>query len=153
MVQKKPGNDNFDKIVIPVDFRSENKEKVNWMHYLSNNYKSKFLIFRRKVRDRGFKRKIASNIHYVESFLKNNDVEYEIHRSSGRGSFVKETVEFAKQQGADMILILVTRDIGFLDYIVAAPEQYVISNPEKIPVMSINPKPAKIASGFRAGGG
>ena len=52
-----------------------------------------------------------------------------------------------------MILVLVTRDIGFFDYIIAAREQYIISNPEGIPVLCLNPRPAKISSGFRASGG
>lgn len=153
VVQKKPEKDKFLKIVFPVDFRSENKEKVKWMSYLSRNYNSTFLVFKRKVSDRGFKRKIASNLHYAESFLKNNDVSYEIHTSKGKKSFDKETVEFAKEQDADLILLIVTRDLGFFDYIIAAREQYIIANPEKLSVMCINPKPARLSSGFRAGGG
>lgn len=153
VVQDKPLRDDFEKIVFPIDFRSENKEKVSWVHYLSKNYKSKFLLFKRKASDRGFKRKIASNLHYAESYLKNNDVAYEIHTAKGTTSFEKETVEFSKDQEASMIIVMVTRDIGFLDYLIAAREQYIIANPEKIPVMCINPKPAKLASGFRALGG
>lgn len=153
VVQQKPERDSFTKIVIPIDFRSEHKEKVTWMSYLSRHFNSTFLVFKRKVSDRGFRRKIASNLHYAESFLKNNDVSYEIHTSKGKKSFEKETVEFAKEQDADLILVMVTRDIGFFDYIIAAREQYIIANPEKIPVMCTNPRPAKLSSGFRAGGG
>ncbi len=153
VIQDKPKKNTFEKIVFPIDFRRENKEKVNWVHYISKNYKSKFLLFKRKSADKAFKRRIASNLHYAESFLKNNDVEYEIHSAKGSRAFEKETVQFSKDQGAEMIIVLVTRDIGFFDYLVAAREQYIIANPEKIPVMCINPKPAKIASGFRAGGG
>ncbi len=153
VVQKKPEKTNFEKIVIPIDFRSENKEQVKWLSYLSDKYKAEFLIFRRRVSDRGFKRKIASNIHYVESFLKNNDVSYGIYASEGRKAFEKETVKFAKEQNADLILVMVTRGIGFFDYIMAAREQYIIANPEKIPVMCLNPRPAKLSSGFRASGG
>lgn len=153
VVQKKPDRDSFKKIVFPIDFRSSNKEKVKWVHYLSGNYNSTFLIFKRKSWDRGFRRKIASNLHYAESFFKNNDVSHEIHTSSGKKSFEKETVEFAIEQDADLILVMVTRDIGFFDYIIAAREQYIISNPGKIPVMCANPKPAKIAAGFSATGG
>jgi len=153
VVQQEPQKDKFLKIVFPVDFRSENKESIKWVSYLSEKYASSFLLFKRKVSDRGFKRKIASNFHYVESFLKNNDVSYEIHKAKGKRSFDRETVEFAKNMGADLILVVVTRDIGFFDYIIAAREQNIIANPEKLPVLCINPKPAKISSGFRAGGG
>lgn len=153
IIQDKPGTDVFKKIVFPVDFRKENKEKVAWVNYFSNNYNSKFLLYKRKTSDRGFKRRIASNLLYAENFLKNNSVEYEIHTATGNKSFEKELIDFTLEQEADMIIVLVTRDISFFDYMIAAREQYIISNPEKIPVMCINPKPAKLASGFRALGG
>ena len=153
VVQDKPKKEVFKTVVFPIDFRRENKEKVNWIHYFSTNYNSKFLLFKRKSADTAFRRRIASNLHYAESFLKNNDVEYEIHTAKKSRSFEKETVQFSKEVEADMIIVLITRDIGFLDYMVAAREQYIISNPENIPVMCINPKPAKLASGFRAAGG
>lgn len=153
VVQDKPKSNNFENIVFPIDFRRENKEKVSWVHYLSKNYNSKFFLFKRKSADKAFKRRIASNLHYAESFLKNNDVEYEIQSAKGKLAFEKETVQYSKDINAEMIIVLVTRDIGFFDYLIAAREQYIIANPEKIPVMCINPKPAKIASGFRAGGG
>jgi len=153
VIQDKPKSSKFDKIIFPIDFRTENKEKVNYVNYLAINFSAKFLLFKRKVSDKGFKKKIASNLLYVETFLKNNNVEYEIFTAEGKLSFEKETVKFSKEQNADMILVLTTRDINFLDYLLAAKEQYVIANPEKIPVMCINPKPAKLASGFRASGG
>jgi nucleotide-binding universal stress UspA family protein len=153
VIQDKPKSSKFDKIVFPIDFRTENKEKVNYVNYLSANFNAKFLLFKRKVSDKGFRKKIASNLLYVETFFKNNNVEYEIFNAEGKMSFEKETVKFSKDQGADMILVLTTRDINFIDYLMAAKEQYVIANPEKIPVMCINPKPAKLASGFRASGG
>jgi hypothetical protein len=153
VIQDKPKSSKFDKIVFPIDFRTENKEKVNYVNYLAANFNAKFLLFKRKVADKGFKKKIASNLLYVETFLKNNNVQYEIFNAEGNLSFEKETVKFAKEQGADMILVLTTRDINFIDYLMAAKEQYVIANPEKIPVMCINPKPAKLSSGFRASGG
>ena len=153
VVQDKPKSSKFEKIVFPIDFRSENKEKVSYVNYLSSNFNAKFLLLKRKVSDKGFKKKIASNLLYVETYFKNNNVDYEIFNAEGNMSFEKEIVKFSVQQEANLILVLTTRDINFLDYLMAAKEQYVIANPEKIPVMCINPKPAKLASGFRALGG
>ena len=153
VVQDKPKKPGFEKILFPLDFRRENKEKVTWIHYLSQYFNSKFIVFRRKVSDRGFKRRVASNLFYAESFLKNNDVSYEIYPSAGKDAYEKETIAFAKENDIDLILILITRDIGFFDYLIAAREQYIIANPEGIPVMCINPKPARISSGFSASGG
>jgi len=153
VIQDKPATSKFENILFPIDFRSENKEQVKYINYLSSHFGSKFLLFKRKVGDRRFKKRIASNLYFVESFLKNSNVNYEIYSSPGKQAFEKEVVQFAKELNADLILVLTTRDIGFFDYLIAAREQYIIANPEKIPVMCINPKPAKISSGFRATGG
>ena len=59
VIQEKPKSSKFDKIVFPIDFRTENKEKVNYVNYLSANFNAEFLIFKRKVTDKGFKKKIA----------------------------------------------------------------------------------------------
>ena len=153
VVQDKPAKENFDTILLPIDFKRENKEKANWIYYLSRNFGSKFIILKSKARDKGFKRKILSNIKYVETFLKGHDVEYEIVTASGKQKFKKEIISFAKSHNADLILIMATRDIRWIDYMLGAPEQYILANPENLPIMCMNPRPAKIGGGFRASGG
>jgi len=153
VVQGKPVKETIDTILLPIDFKRENKEKANWIYYLARNFGAKFIILKSKARDKGFRRKILSNIKYVESFLKGHDVDYEIVTASGQQSFKKEIIEFAKGHNADLILIMATRDIKWIDYLMGAPEQYILANPENLPVMAMNPKPAKLSSGFRATGG
>jgi len=153
IVQDKPQKDRIDTILLPIDFKTENKEKANWIYYLARNFGAKFVILKSKSRDKGFRRKTLSNIRYIESFLKGHDVAYEIVTTEGKESFKKEIVTYAKNHNADLILAMATRDINWADYFLGAPEQYLIANPEGIPVMCMNPKPAKIASGFRAAGG
>jgi nucleotide-binding universal stress UspA family protein len=153
VVQDKPAKESIDTILMPIDFRSENKEKANWIYYLARNFGAKFIILKSKAKDKGFKRKILSNIKYVETFLKGHDIVYEIVTSSGKQSFKKEIVSFAKEHQADLILTMATRDIKWVDYMLGAPEQYVIANPEGLPVMCLNPRPARVAGGFSASGG
>jgi len=152
IVQDKPAKDKIETILLPIDFKRENKEKANWIYYLARNFGSKFIILKSKAKDKGFRRKVLSNIKYIESFLKGHDVTYEIVTSEGKQSFKKEIVACAKQYEADLILVMATRDIKWVDYMLGAPEQYLIANPEGLPVMAMNPKPAKIAGGFRATG-
>ena len=153
VVQDKPAKEKFETILLPIDFKRENKEKANWIYYLARNFGSKFIILKSKAKDKGFKRKVLSNIRYVETFLKGHDVNYEIVTAGGKQSFKKEIISFAKSHEADMILIMATRDIKWVDYILGAPEQYILANPENLPIMCMNPRPAKIGSGFRASGG
>ncbi len=153
VVQDKPTKEKIDTILLPIDFKGENKETANWIYYLARNFGAKFIILKSAARDKGFRRKILSNIRYVETFLKGHDVNYEIVTASGTQSFKKEIVSFAKERNADFILVMATRDIRWVDYMLGAPEQYILANPENLPVMCMNPRPAKIASGFRAAGG
>ena len=153
VIQDKPTKERIDTILLPIDFKRENKEKANWIYYLGRNFGSKFIILKSNAKDKGFKRKILSNIKYVESFLKGHDIEYEIVTASGKERFRKEIVHFAKEHEADLVLIMATRDIRWIDYMLGAPEQYILANPENLPVMCMNPRPAKISSGFRAAGG
>ncbi len=153
VVQDKPAKEKIDTILLPIDFKRENKEKANWIYYLARNFGAKFIILKSATRDKGFRRKMLSNIRYVETFLKGHDVNYEIVTTPGTQSFKKEIVSFAKEHKADFILVMATRDIRWIDYLLGAPEQYIIANPENLPVMCMNPRPAKLASGFRAAGG
>jgi len=153
VVQDKPAKNTIDTILLPIDFKRENKEKANWIYYLARNFGSKFIILKSRTKDKGFKRKILSNIKYVETFLKGHDVQYEIVTASGKQRFKKEIISFAKSHDADLILIMATRDINWVDYLLGAPEQYILANPENLPIMCMNPRPAKLGSGFRASGG
>ena len=153
VVQDKPTKEKIETILLPIDFKSENKEKANWIYYLARNFGAKFIILKSKARDKGFKRKTLSNIKYVETFLKGHDIKYEIVTTSGKQKFKYEIVSFAKEHEADLILVMATRDIKWVDYMLGAPEQYLIANPEGLPVLCMNPRPARIAGGFSATGG
>jgi nucleotide-binding universal stress UspA family protein len=153
VVQDKPLKDRIDTILMPIDFKSENKEKANWIYYLARNFGAKFIILKSRAKDKGFKRKTLSNIKYVETFLKGHDIAYEIVTSSGKQKFKHEIIDFAKEHEADLILVMATRDIKWVDYMLGAPEQFIIANPEGLPVMCMNPRPAKVAGGFSATGG
>lgn len=153
IVQDKPAKEKIETILLPIDFKTENKEKANWIYYLARNFGAKFVILKSKSKDKGFRRKTLSNIRYIESFLKGHDVAYEIVTTEGKQSFKKEIVSYAKSHEADLILVMATRDINWIDFMLGAPEQYLIANPDGLPVMCMNPKPAKVAGGFRATGG
>lgn len=153
VVQAPPTSHGFQKVVFPLDFRKENKEKINWMYHIHRLYNSKFYIMKDKVTDPKFKKGVTSNLHFTEKFLKANEIPYEIHTATSHGDFVPETIEFAHKLEADLVLITTTKDINRVDYILGANEQQIISNKYLIPVMCVQPKPAKLDSGMRAMGG
>jgi nucleotide-binding universal stress UspA family protein len=153
VVQAAPTSHAFEKIVFPIDFRRENKEKINWMYYIARLYKSTFYIIKDKVTDKKFRKGVHSNLVFTEKFLKSNEISYEIHTAQGKKDFTHEVMDFANEINANLILIMTTKDITAADYIVGASEQQIISNKYGIPVMCINPRPGKIGGGFSATGG
>lgn len=153
VVQAPPTSHGFAKIVFPLDFRSENKEKINWIYHIGRLYNSKFYIIKDKVTDPKFKKGVKSNLVFTEKFLRSNDIPYEIHTATHKTDFTHEVIDFAHELNADLLLIMTTKDINLADYVLGANEQVIISNKYEIPVMCVNPRPGKIASGFRGMGG
>jgi nucleotide-binding universal stress UspA family protein len=153
VIQAPPSSHGFADIVFPLDFRKENKEKINWIYYIARLYNSKFHIIKAKSTDRKFVKGIHSNLLFTKKFLDNNQIPYEIITAEGKKDFTTETIEYAHQINADLMLIMTTKDINLADYVIGAHEQTIISNKYQIPVMCINPRPGRIASGFSATGG
>jgi len=143
VVQDPPAEkDRYTDIVFPIDFKSENKEKLQWAIFLGKYLNSKILLYKAPVLDKNLQKKVNVNLNFAIRFLIQNNIEYEIHTSAKKGSsnYHKELLAFSKKINADLILITTTKHITKLDYIVGAKEQYLISNSEKIPVMCVNPK-------------
>ncbi|MCK5822856.1 MAG: universal stress protein, partial [Bacteroidales bacterium] len=140
VVQAPPNNSSFHDIVFPINFKSENKEPMNWIVYLSKYYRSKIHFFKEDINDQRLKRKVNNNIIYAKKILDSKSVDYDIFTSEGKKSFSEQTIDYADQINADLILVMTTKNIGFTDYVFSADEQRIIANSHKIPVMCVNPR-------------
>jgi nucleotide-binding universal stress UspA family protein len=140
IVQQPPHNENkLSNIVFPIDFKSENKEKLYWAIFLGKYFNSKVHLVKYAVNDSSLQKKININLNFAIRFLIQNSLDYEIH-TAPKGDFGKETVKFAQDINADLILIVTTKNISFIDFIFGSPEQYIIANNARIPVMVVNPR-------------
>ncbi len=153
VVQNKPPAEIYSKVVIPVTFRKENKECINWVHYYAKNFGTHFSIFKAKHTDPNFIKGIDSNIFFLTKFFSSKGIAFDVKEAETDANFVMQTVEYASEINADAIMIMVTKDIGFADYVLGAHEQYIIANEAKLPVICINPKPPKFGGSFSASGG
>lgn len=130
----------FTDLVFPIDFKSENKEKLHWAIYLAKYLTAKIHLYKSPVTDKSLAKKVNINLNFAIRFLIQNNIDYEIHTAQKSSTFTKEMMTFAKDIQADMVLITSTKHITFLDYLFGAPEQYIMANSSKIPVMVVNPK-------------
>ena len=143
VVQDKPHTEErFKSIVFPIDFKAENKEKLTWAIYLGKYFNSKVLLFKAPVSDKGLMKKVNVNLNFAVKYLIQNNLDYEIHTGQKSSRFARETLDFALEKEADLILITTTKHINFTSYILGAAEQEIIANSSKIPVMCVNPRAA-----------
>jgi nucleotide-binding universal stress UspA family protein len=153
LVQDSPSEELYKIVSLPINFKKENKESVNWIYYLSRHFNSHFEILRAKNSDPVFKKGVESNIIFISKFCEAKNIPFHITVADGKKDFSKETIEFSAEKKADLILTMTTKDISLADYVLGAHEQFIIANDEKIPVMCVNPRPSKNIGGFRAAGG
>jgi nucleotide-binding universal stress UspA family protein len=153
VVQSSPQKDSIDRIAFPIDYKRENREKIGWAYYVARMFNSKVFIFRAgTARDKKIEHSIRTNVVFTEKFLRSKNVNFEVSVAKGKESFAKESLQYAEEIEADLILITTTKGISFTDYVLGASEQDAITNNANIPVMCINPRKSKIG-GFSATGG
>ena len=140
VVQKPPVKETYKVVVFPVDFSVENKEKLRWANYLSRYYKSKVHLFVISTTEPSLLKKAKANVAFAKKYFEENLIYYEITISKKPIGFAEQTIQFAQEIDADIILIMTTKDLGFTDYVFAATEQQIIANSAKIPVLCVNPR-------------
>jgi nucleotide-binding universal stress UspA family protein len=141
VVKAKPSESvKISNVVFPIDFKSENKEKLQWAISIGKNFHSKVHLFKYPVSDSDLQKKVNTNLNFAIRFLKQNDIEYEIQTATQKGNFANATIRFAKKVNADLIIVVTTKHISIFDYMFGADEQEIIDNSAKIPVMCVNPR-------------
>lgn len=147
VVQTPPKDmEKYHDIVFPVDFRSENKEKLKMAIFMGKYFESKVHILKTVTADKSLMKKTNINLNFAIKYLIQNNIEYKIHEMP-KGSMSKQTIEFANKINADLIVIMTTKNITMADYVLGAQEQEIIANSSKIPICCMNPRAsyAKVA--------
>ena len=140
VVQGEPKTDEYSSIVVPIDYRPENKQKLKWVNYLAGNFNSKVHILEPNSSDPLITQKIKNNLQFAKKYFEGKKIDYEITKSMAKGSFAKQTLDFARYINADIIAIVITKDLTINDYVFGADEQQIIANDLEIPVLCINPR-------------
>ena len=153
VVQDHPKSEVLREIVLPINYRRENKESINWANFFARAFNARFHIFYAKHSDSTFIKGVESNLLFINKYFSQKSIRFELKSASGEKEFQDEVIQYAKEINADALMVITTRDIGFIDYTLGAQEQYIIANGEQIPVICVNPKPAKLGGGFSASGG
>ena len=153
VVQTPPKKTTIDKIVFPVDFKRENREKLGWAYFVAKLFNSKVYVYRTfPSKDKKFDHGEKTNMIFTEKFLRSKNVPYEVAVAQQKGSFAKQTLKYAEDIKADLILITTTKGISKVDFYFGVVEEEIITNDAHIPIMCVNPRKG-IVGGFSATGG
>ncbi len=134
VIQGPPQGSMLKKVLFPIDFRYENKEKLKWINFLAKFSKPSVYFFRPNVSDY----RIRSNLRFATRFLEGRDIEFELVHARGKKPFTEEVLEFSNFLQADLIIIMLSRSISIDKILFGLKDQKYITNEFKIPVMCLN---------------
>lgn len=139
VIQDEPKHEKFfENVVLPIDFRLNEKERLRWAIKIAKDYGSCIHIIIPHASDSGIQKKVNYNLAFAKKHLDGYEIKYEVHSAGKSGHFSDEIIKLAVDIEADLILIMTTPNLDFTDYMFGAQEQYVIANNARIAVMCIN---------------
>lgn len=136
VIQAPPKSLGLRRVVFPIDFRKENKEKLAWISYLSRFYTSKIFLFKPNANDYI----IRNNLGFAKRFLEGKNIDYEIVTGKKKYNLATETLNYANEIKAELVIIMLSKNITVAKALIGLMEQKYISNPYKIPIMCLNPR-------------
>jgi nucleotide-binding universal stress UspA family protein len=134
VVQAPPKRLALRRVIFPIDFRKENKEKLAWISFLSKYYTSKIYLFKPSGNDYI----VRTNVEFAKRFLEGKNIDYEIVAAKGKFNLTQETLEYAHQIDAELIIVMLSRNITVAKVMLGLQDQKYISNDYKIPIMCLN---------------
>lgn len=141
VIHKPPQQEDFSKIVCPIDYTGETKQKARWAVYLAKYYKVKIQIFASQTSFKEINHKTKLNILGTINFFDSKGVQYEVEYSDEKIEFIDSITEYANKIQADLIMIMMSKiKRGLLDITITSKEESIINNKYQIPVMCINPR-------------
>jgi len=152
VVQDFPTNNVFTNVLLPIDYRSESKEKAKWADFLYSAFQNKLVIVHPRFKDKSLKMSVQKNISFCRKVFDNENVPYEIASLEDKNGSANHLVEYAKSINTDLILMNTIKGMSLMDLLLGTAEQTIIANKYKIPVMVVNPKPLILDSGFSSTG-
>lgn len=140
IVRDKPHYETLQKVVIPINFETYNKEKLRWVRILNNFFSFKVELFVQNDRNTEERTDTKANYLFAKRYLD----RYQINRKTTLApkgiAFREALINHTHKTKSDLMMIMTSDHLSILDYLIGADEEYVIANDYKIPVMCINPR-------------
>ena len=142
IVQKKKIADHgYKTIVFPIDASRETKQKVIHAISMAKDFDSEVKLFASFEDDEFLINARNNNIAWAENMFKKNGVKYSVeYASENGGGLAKQTIKYASQVNADLLVILTDdSDVSVSGFVLGPDHEKVINNDAQIATMCVNP--------------
>ncbi len=138
VVKNRPFGEGYKSIVFPVDVHVETRQKISWAIDLAKKFNSTIHVISYKKHDEFLRQMVAGNMHRVEKRFDEAGVKYTVRTLESSAHFEKETIKYAVEINADLILTVTQPESGFAEFIIGSSTQQIV-NHSPVPVMTLTP--------------
>lgn len=136
---KPPEENAYKDVMLPLNIYRQAKEKSLWAGYFSRFYDATVHVLYTVYKDEYLKNRLYENAKFTEKLYENLEVNYKNHVIEKVKQEIDEfAVDYAKQIGASLILVMTTRYYSIFDYLFGPVELKIMTNEHEIPIMLIN---------------
>lgn len=140
VVQQPPAPRPFSTVLLPIDYRIENKQIISYVSSFSRFYQFKLFLMKPQTNDKIFKKNIANTVNLAKVILESKNIPFEIMSAENKGSYCDQIIESAHKKSCDLIVIQLEKNLTLTKFLFGVKEQRILANPYKIPVMCLNPR-------------
>lgn len=146
VVQKPAQNCSFKEIVFPLDLEAGSKQKVKWAVCYHKLFNSKFHIFVEHYKDEFPARRLHADLNQIKKLFERHNIPFTENHAPQKGNFAHNCIEFAHKNNHDLVMMSTDPDKVTWN-LTGSPDERLIYNQYKIPVMCINAQELKIIIG------
>ena len=131
----------FNKIMLGIDLRTENKDSALWSSYFGRFNQSEIVVVAANDRSKEGQHKVAGNLAFMKELYKKFKLKHTIFKgtkSSLGNSF--EALDLARSSGSNLLIILGSSTITPLDWLIGLPERKIVKKAGTLPVLIVNPR-------------
>ncbi len=137
----------YDHIVVPLDFHHETKQKLEIVSSMAHYFNSEVHLITPYETDSFLRTKMKANIAWSKKYLAGKNIKSEAHIAKKGANFVKEIINLASDEDADLIAIMNLQKNSLMGMLGNTYEQAIITNDLQVPVLCVNPLTATVTSG------
>lgn len=144
---RQPHRESVKDIVLPIDLTKESREKVSLGVEFAKHFGSSIRIAGTLTsNDEFLENKLIAYVHQAKEYVRSKGIA--CGNKTLRGKNVpKMIVDYAKESGADLIILVNQEELGFSEIFTGSEQQKII-NLSEIPVLTVRTIPRKDTSTF-----